>query len=191
MTSLILLLAFVSQTPADAQAPSAAKKEQQKAEAPRGTVDAKKAEPGNPRTATARPGMSEEYQRGLRSTLERRRAATRKKAMTRQQKAQVEKATAQALRDWEARVGPTIAAQQRERMRLQIMQQMANAASLEASANAARARLESQALGQPQIFVPGQGMMPYPYSIVPPLNPYVYPLPVVPAAGAGQATTPQ
>jgi hypothetical protein len=141
--------------------------------------------------------MSEAYRKELQSTLAKRRAAARRRALTHQQKAQVEAAVAKAMSEWEAKVGPALAAQQREQMRLRIlaqqtqaMQQMAEAAQMNAAANNARARLESQALGQSQIFVPGQGFIPYPYSIIQPIVPYG-PNPGVPATPTNPGVTPQ
>ena len=136
-----------------------------------------------------RSGMSETYKKELQEAVAKRRAAARKRALTYQQKTQVEAAVAKAMREWEAKVGPSLAVQQREQMRLRIlaqqtqaMQQMAEAAQMNAAANNARARLDSQALGQSQIFVPGQGMVPYPYSIIQPAVPFVPPqgVPVTP-----------
>jgi len=141
--------------------------------------------------------MSEAYKKELQEAVAKRRAATRKRALTYHQKTQVEAAVAQAMREWEAKVGPALAAQQREQMRLRIlaqqtqaMQQMAEAAQLNAAANNARARLDSQALGQSQIFVPGQGMIPYPYSIIQPLVPVVPPQ-GVPVAPSNPGVAPQ
>jgi hypothetical protein len=51
---------------------------------------------------------------------------------------------------------------------------MAAAAQQRARVAEARYRLESQALGQSQIFVPGEGFTPYPYSTAQPL-PWVAP----------------
>jgi hypothetical protein len=141
--------------------------------------------------------MSETYKKELQEAVAKRRAAVRKRALTYQQKSQVEAAVAQAMREWEAKVGPALAAQQREQMRLrmlaqqtQAMEQMAEAAQMNAAANNARARLESQAFGQSQIFVPGQGMIPYPYSIIQPIVPYG-PNPGLPITPVNPGVTPQ
>jgi hypothetical protein len=182
MTSLLLIVTLAGQSPEGG--PSQVVKPATTQEAVTGKA---------PAASTSKPGarstMSEEYRKGLRSTLARKRAAAHRRALTNGQKAQVEASVAKAISEWEAKVGPTIAAQQREQMRLQIlaqqtaaMQQMAAAAQMEAANNNARLRLESQALGQSQIFVPGVGMVPYPYSII---------QPITPGPGTGQATAPR
>ena len=136
----------------------------------------------SPRRKLVRDPACRKPQKELQEAVAKRRAAARKRALTYQQKTKVEAAVAKAMREWEAKVGPSLAVQQREQMRLRIlaqqtqaMQQMAEAAQMNAAANNARSRLDSQALGQSQIFVPGQGMVPYPYSIIQPVVPFVPP----------------
>jgi hypothetical protein len=199
MTHLLLTLALVVQSPGGGETPSgkageSAKPPGEKAAAAKGSADAPKAKAGS------RAGMSEAYKKELQATLAKRRSAARKRALTHQQKTQVEAAVAKAMSEWEAKVGPALAAQQREQMRLRIlaqqtqaMQQMAEAAQMNAAANNARARLESQALGQSQIFVPGQGFIPYPYSIIQPIFPIAPNVPNLgqPATPTNPGVTPQ
>src|SRR5262245_13830523 len=116
MTSLLLLVTLAGQSPSGG--PSQVAK----------TAAAQEAVTGKAPTAStskpdARSTLSEEYRKGLQSTLARKRAAARKRALTNGQKAQVEAAVAKAISEWEAKVGPTIAAQQREQMRLQLLAQ--------------------------------------------------------------------
>jgi hypothetical protein len=197
MTHLLITLVLVVQAPGAGESQAGKNVENPKASAEKSAAakspgTAPKAKPGS------HPGMSEEYKKELQSAVAKRRSAARKKALSYRQKAQVEAAVAQAMREWEAKVGPSLAAQQREQMRLQMlarqtqaMQQMAEAAQMNSAANNARARLESQALGQSQIFVPGQGMIPYPYSIIQPIVPYGANPGILPVTPTNPNTAPQ
>lgn len=62
----------------------------------------------------------------------------------------------------------------------QALQGIANASQLQAEAAAAQYRLNSQRAGVPQVFVPGQGMVPYQYGIA-------TPAPAYPTANGGVA----
>jgi hypothetical protein len=57
-----------------------------------------------------------------------------------------------------------------EAQRTAALSQISAAAAQDAATNQQRVRLQSQALGQPQVFVPGQGFVPYPYGIAPPIR---------------------
>lgn len=196
MTRLFLALALAAQTNGGVESKSQSPANSAKTVAKKPGPEKGLASPARSR-AGGNLGMSEEYKKELQEAVAKRRAGARRRALTYKQKTQVEAAVSRALAEWEAKVGPAIAAQQREQMRLrmlaqqtQAIQQMAEAAQMNAAANNARARLESQALGQSQIFVPGQGMIPYPYSIAQPIVPFVPTtiLPVTPT-NPGAATT--
>jgi hypothetical protein len=120
--------------------------------------------------ATPRPGARQQAE--IRKTIEKRKGVRQR---TLQQRRDRDRAEAEA----EAKLAPVRAAQARdqflrmqESQRTQALQGLAEAARVQAQAARARSVLESQALGQPQVFVPGQGFVPYPYSVAPPLRPY-------------------
>lgn len=107
--SLILALALSTQSPAPAKA------------------KAKPTPTPAPAAASAEP--SAQRKEDLAKTIQKRKATAAQKKATRTRQAELNAAQTKALRDWEAKVGPAVAAQQREAYRayLQEMQTQAMA----------------------------------------------------------------
>jgi hypothetical protein len=128
-----------------------------------------------PQAAEAAPKPGARQQAEIRRTIEKRKEGRQRMLLQRQQRRDRDRAQAEA----EAKLAPGRAAQARdqylliqESQRTQALQGLAEAARVQAQSDRARYVLESQALGQSQVFVPGQGFVPYAYSIAPPLRPY-------------------
>jgi len=128
--------------------------------------------PAPPQAAPA-PGARQQAE--IRKTIEKRKQGRQRMLLQRQQRRDQDRAEAEAG----AKLDQVRAAQARdqylliqESQRTQALQGLADAARVQAQSDRARYVLESQALGQPQVFVPGQGFAPYAYSIAAPLRPY-------------------
>jgi stage V sporulation protein SpoVS len=119
-----------------------------------------------------RPAPSPARAGELRTTAQRRRDLRAAKVATWKANRAREAREAEAWRLYVERVGPVIAAQQRDAFQLEMearrtaaMQALGAAAMQQAQTDAARYRLQTQQAGIPQVYVPGQGMVPYPGAI--------------------------
>jgi hypothetical protein len=131
--------------------------------------------PAPPQAAQVAPKPGARREAEIRKTIEKRKEARQRMHLQGRQRRDQDRAQAEA----EAKVAAVRAAQARdqylmtqEAQRTQALQGLAEAARVQAQSDRARYVLESQALGQSQVLVPGQGFAPYPYSIAPPLRPY-------------------
>ena len=152
--------------------------------------------PASPTPAPSPPpqAASARRQDELRRTIEKRKAVREKQAVQRQQRTAGDAARARAeAKDAAAQqAGQTLL--MIEAQRAQAEQRRAAAAEQDARVNGARLRLESQVFGQPQLFVPGQGFVPYQYGVAPTLSPVrilpvpgAYPLPAADATASAAA----
>jgi hypothetical protein len=154
------------------------------------------APPANPTIAPAAgPQPAGAFSSGIRQTVEQRR-----KTRAARQRARV----AQNAR--QQQLAPALAAQQAQQQELQLraarlqlqaeqnraLQSMASAEQQRVTIERDRLRIYSQQAGVPQVFVPGQGMVPYPYGMATPFpsmpGPNGYVTPSIPPGASG--TTP-
>lgn len=116
-----------------------------------------------------------DYKATIQSTIDRRKAAQAKKSKARVAKRLHEEADTKSRRDQAERMAPVLAAQQRDGLRAQMeaqtLQQMSAAMMQNAATNQMRYQLQTQQAGVPQVFVPGQGFVPYAGAIAPPSAP--------------------
>jgi hypothetical protein len=100
-------------------------------------------------------------------TIRKRREAAAWKRQRRAARAALERQRAQAWAEYVERVGPIIAAQQRQEFMMEMearrtgaMGAMGAAALQDAATNRMRYRMQSQQLGVPQAAIPGVGLVP-------------------------------
>jgi hypothetical protein len=105
----------------------------------------------------------------LRKTLEKWKAFRTKQFQRRQWEQAEAAARAAAEAERRQQVATSQAALAIEAEKAAAMSRMSQAAQVRAEADLARYRLQSQAWGRPQLFVPGVGFVPYPYAIARPL----------------------
>jgi hypothetical protein len=117
-------------------------------------------------------------QEELQRTLAKRKSVRQQQLEARQQRRAEAAIRAREQAEREAREAPLREARENERARLQLegqrvqaLRELSDAAQRDAQVNRARYQLQSQALGQPQVLVPGEGFVPYPYAIIQPIRP--------------------
>jgi hypothetical protein len=110
--------------------------------------------------------------------LEKRKSVRQHQLVARQQRLAEAAVRAREQAEREAKEAPLREARENDRVRLQLegqrvqaLRELSDAAQRDAQTNRARYQLQTQALGQPQLFVPGEGFVPYPYAIIPPVRP--------------------
>lgn len=104
---------------------------------------------------------------GVSTTIRKRREAAARKHQQRAAQAAAQRRQAQAWAEYVERVGPVIAAQQRQEWMMEMearrtaaMQAIGTAALQDAATNRMRYRMQSQSLGIPQAAIPGVGLVP-------------------------------
>lgn len=137
------------------------------------------AAPSAPRPApTAAGSASERRQAELRATLEKRKARRAQGAATRAGVlAGVQQRATAAVEASQAAQAQTLATQA-QLSQSQAMQSIAQAEQLRAMIDRSRYILQTQQAGIPQVYVPGQGMVPYANSVAAPVSPILVPYPL-------------
>lgn len=120
----------------------------------------------------------------IRKTLEKRKARAAMKARSRAATRAEMTKQAEWQREYQLKMAPFLEAQRQQQARLaieasqaQALDRLGAAAEQEAATNRARYRLQTQQAGVPQIFIPGEGLVPYqggiasPYPYIPPYRP--------------------
>jgi hypothetical protein len=122
--------------------------------------------------------LKAQHQADMKKAVEKKKQAQQKKAGQRTAKAKLDYQQQQGQREYEAKMAPIIAQQQARQDKLAIEAQkadalssMANAAQRGAQTDAQRLRLQSQALGVPQVMTPN-GYVPSPYGLPQTVYPY-------------------